>query len=172
MPEAIANQYFIRNFVTVKRPENDTGLEIILDGQGFYFSIAQTFSILFKKINRDVSTSYQLCVYRFSSLKPNITHEILKHLEDIGKVGYIVTQNVDNLHLKAGNKKVIELHGTAFRVTCLNCDHKICRHELQRVFQTLNPSMIATTQMIRPDGDVELSQVHDSHVYMYIFAMF
>ncbi|XP_011056948.1 PREDICTED: NAD-dependent protein deacetylase Sirt4-like [Acromyrmex echinatior] len=95
---------------------------------------------------------------RFSSLKPNITHEILKHLEYIGKVGCIVTQNVDNLHLKAGSKKVIELHGTAFRVMCLNCDHKISRHELQRVFQKFNPSMIATTQMIRPDGDVELSQ--------------
>lgn len=73
-------------------------------------------------------------------------------------MGCVVTQNVDNLHLKAGSRKVIELHGTAFRVMCLNCDHKICRHELQRVFQKLNPSMIAATQMIRPDGDVELSQ--------------
>ncbi|CAL1673076.1 unnamed protein product [Lasius platythorax] len=95
---------------------------------------------------------------RFSSLKPNITHEILKDLESVGKVGCIVTQNVDNLHSKAGSKKVIELHGTAFRVMCLNCDHKICRYELQEVFQKLNPSMVATTQMIRPDGDVELSQ--------------
>ncbi|XP_011707722.1 PREDICTED: NAD-dependent protein deacetylase Sirt4-like isoform X1 [Wasmannia auropunctata] len=95
---------------------------------------------------------------RFSSLRPNITHEILKHMEYVEKVGCVVTQNVDNLHLKAGSRKVIELHGTAFRVMCLNCDHKICRHELQRVFQKLNPSMIAATQMIRPDGDVELSQ--------------
>ncbi|KAL0129043.1 hypothetical protein PUN28_004029 [Cardiocondyla obscurior] len=95
---------------------------------------------------------------RFFSLKPNITHNILKYLEDIGKVGCIVTQNVDNLHSKAGSKKVIELHGTAFKVMCLHCDHKIFRHKLQEVFQKLNPSMIATAQMIRPDGDVELSQ--------------
>ncbi|XP_070151244.1 NAD-dependent protein deacylase Sirt4 isoform X2 [Polyergus mexicanus] len=95
---------------------------------------------------------------RFSSLKPNVTHKILKDLEYVGKVGCIVTQNVDNLHSKAGSKEVIELHGTAFRVMCLNCDHKICRYELQEVFQKLNPSMIAITQMIRPDGDVELSQ--------------
>jgi len=107
-------------------------------------------------------------VYRFSSLKPNITHEILKHLEYVGKVGCIVTQNVDNLHLKAGSKKVIELHGTAVRVMCLNCDHKISRHELQRVFQKLNPSMIATSQMIRPDGDVELTQVYTSHICIYV----
>lgn len=95
---------------------------------------------------------------RFSSLKPNITHEILKDLEYVGKVECIVTQNVDNLHSKAGSKKVIELHGTAFRIMCFNCDQKIYRHELQEVFQKLNPSMVATTQMIRPDGDVELSQ--------------
>lgn len=95
---------------------------------------------------------------RFSSLKPNITHKILKDLEYVGKVGCIITQNVDNLHSKAGSKEVIELHGTAFRVMCLNCNHKICRYELQEVFQKLNPSMVAITQMIRPDGDVELSQ--------------
>ncbi|XP_014479968.1 PREDICTED: NAD-dependent protein deacylase Sirt4 isoform X2 [Dinoponera quadriceps] len=95
---------------------------------------------------------------RFSSLKPNITHLILKDLEYVKNIGCIVTQNVDNLHSKAGSKKIIELHGTAFKVKCLNCDHKICRYKLQEVFQELNPSMIATTQIIRPDGDVELSQ--------------
>lgn len=49
---------------------------------------------------------------RFSSLKPNITHKILKNLEYVGKVGCIITQNVDNLHSKAGSKEVIELHET------------------------------------------------------------
>lgn len=96
---------------------------------------------------------------RFSSLKPNVTHKILKELEDIGKIQCLITQNVDNLHSKAGSKNVIELHGTSYRVICLNCDHKICRYELQKIFQKLNPSMTATTQMIRPDGDVELLQV-------------
>lgn len=93
----------------------------------------------------------------------------MKRLEHVGKIECIVTQNVDNLHSKAGSKKVIELHGTAFRVMCLNCNRKICRHELQRVFQELNPSMIATAQMIRPDGDVELSQVYDNYIYMYMY---
>ncbi|XP_020278661.1 NAD-dependent protein deacylase Sirt4 [Pseudomyrmex gracilis] len=103
---------------------------------------------------------------RFSSLKPNVTHKILKELEDIGKIRCFITQNVDNLHSKAGSKNVIELHGTSFRVMCLNCDHKICRYELQQIFQKLNPSMTATTQMIRPDGDVELlqTQVEDFKV--------
>lgn len=90
-------------------------------------------------------------------------------MEYVGKVEYIVTQNVDNLHSKAGSKEVIELHGTAFRIICLNCNNKICRYELQEVFQKLNPSMVATTRMIRPDGDVELSQVkYNIQIYIHI----
>ncbi|XP_046417256.1 NAD-dependent protein deacylase Sirt4 isoform X1 [Neodiprion fabricii] len=95
---------------------------------------------------------------RFSSFVPNSTHKILKNLEDAGKVSCVITQNVDNLHFKAGSKNVIELHGTAFRVTCLNCDHKISRYDLQKILQQNNKDMKAEAQMMRPDGDVELSQ--------------
>ncbi|XP_076643981.1 NAD-dependent protein deacylase Sirt4 isoform X2 [Halictus rubicundus] len=95
---------------------------------------------------------------RFSSLQPNETHKVLKKLEDAQKVRSIVTQNVDNLHGKAGSRRVIELHGTAFRVMCLKCDHKICRYYLQEILDSLNPNMTATSQMIRPDGDVDISQ--------------
>lgn len=35
----------------------------------------------------------------------------------------IVTQNIDNLHYKAGNKEVCELHGSVFRNYCMKC-HK------------------------------------------------
>ncbi|XP_012340533.1 NAD-dependent protein deacylase Sirt4-like, partial [Apis florea] len=76
----------------------------------------------------------------------------------IGWPRYIITQNVDNLHTKAGSKKVIELHGTAFRVMCLNCNERICRYYLQDIFDRINPNMTITSQMIRPDGDVELTQ--------------
>lgn len=65
------------------------------------------------------------------------------------------------MHTKAGSKKVIELHGTAFRVMCLNCNERICRYYLQDIFDRINPNMTVTSQMIRPDGDVELTQVND-----------
>ncbi|XP_043797500.1 NAD-dependent protein deacylase Sirt4-like [Apis laboriosa] len=95
---------------------------------------------------------------RFSSIKPNNTHKILTKLENANKIRYIITQNVDNLHTKAGSKKVIELHGTAFRVMCLKCNERICRYYLQNIFDRINPNMTVTSQMIRPDGDVELTQ--------------
>ncbi|XP_046832238.1 NAD-dependent protein deacylase Sirt4-like [Vespa crabro] len=95
---------------------------------------------------------------RFSTFQPNDTHKVLKDLEEIGKISCIVTQNVDNLHTKAGNKNVIELHGTAFRVMCLNCNHKMERSNFQNILKELNPLLNSHSEMIRPDGDVDLTQ--------------
>lgn len=41
---------------------------------------------------------------------------------------------------------------------CLNCNERICRYYLQDIFDRINPNMTVTSQMIRPDGDVELTQ--------------
>jgi NAD-dependent deacetylase len=46
--------------------------------------------------------------------KPNAAHEAIARLEET----FVVTQNVDGLHARAGSKRVIELHGNIFRVRC------------------------------------------------------
>jgi NAD-dependent deacetylase len=45
----------------------------------------------------------------------------------------VITQNIDNLHQRAGSspQKVIELHGTAVSVSCLSCRKKYPREEVQ-----------------------------------------
>ena len=50
---------------------------------------------------------------RFSSVTPNASHTCLAAWERCGKVGCVVTQNVDRLHHKAGTSNVHELHGKA-----------------------------------------------------------
>jgi len=64
---------------------------------------------------------------------PNGAHLALKALEDTGKLLAIVTQNIDHLHHRAGNspEKIIEIHGTAFSVSCLSCGKKYGRDEIQ-----------------------------------------
>jgi NAD-dependent deacetylase len=56
--------------------------------------------------------------------EPNTAHLALIELERSGLLRAIITQNVDELHQRAGSspEKVIELHGTMFRVECLSCD--------------------------------------------------
>ncbi|PSN44395.1 NAD-dependent protein deacylase Sirt4 [Blattella germanica] len=97
---------------------------------------------------------------RFSSFKPNLIHDIICDLElKHEKVSCVVTQNVDRLHSKAGSRNVIELHGSAFKVICISCNNTIDRHVFQTVLEKLNPTMKSTTDMIRPDGDVDIPQV-------------
>jgi NAD-dependent deacetylase len=61
--------------------------------------------------------------------KPNEGHFAIARLVDTGKVGHVITQNVDNLHQDAGvpEHQVIELHGNAGYATCLICG---LRHQL------------------------------------------
>lgn len=55
------------------------------------------------------------------NIEPNTTHKYLKKLEDKGKLKAIITQNIDGLHEKAGNKNILLLHGTIYKNYCLNC---------------------------------------------------
>lgn len=70
----------------------------------------------------------------------------------------LITQNVDTLHTKAGHKNVIEIHGNGYKVICLGCPFTIDRHELQHILTTMNPTPVKTSEVLRPDGDIELSK--------------
>jgi len=65
--------------------------------------------------------------------QPNAAHKAVVELEKMGKLDCVITQNIDNLHQRAGNspEKVIELHGTAISVSCLSCRKKYTREEIQ-----------------------------------------
>lgn len=54
---------------------------------------------------------------------PNAAHYAIVELEQMGKLSALVTQNVDNLHQKAGSNPALirELHGNMQMLVCLNC---------------------------------------------------
>ncbi|MFX1517687.1 MAG: NAD-dependent deacetylase [Promethearchaeota archaeon] len=55
--------------------------------------------------------------------QPNPAHMALAELElEYGKLKSVITQNVDFLHSRAGNTKVLEIHGTTQTSRCLSCD--------------------------------------------------
>ena len=65
--------------------------------------------------------------------EPNAAHRAVAALEEAGRLGAVVTQNVDGLHQVAGNSpgKVIELHGTAREIGCLSCGARTPRERIQ-----------------------------------------
>lgn len=94
---------------------------------------------------------------KFGYFLPNSSHVALAQWEKKGKVHWLVTQNVDALHYKAGSKHVTELHGSAHRVMCLGCDHRMSRPEMQNLIDSYNPSWSAHSEEMAPDADVQLS---------------
>ena len=94
----------------------------------------------------------------FSSFTPNIAHKALATLEHRGRLHWLVTQNVDNLHHEAGSRRLTELHGTVFSVTCLSCKQVISRSEMQEKILSENPSWNVQPEEFAPDGDVFVSE--------------
>jgi NAD-dependent deacetylase len=67
---------------------------------------------------------WQFMVDRLGSIvraEPNRAHYALVELERMGKLSSVITQNVDGLHIKAGSRNVIELHGNVREAVCLSC---------------------------------------------------
>jgi NAD-dependent deacetylase len=66
---------------------------------------------------------YRSGIFIDENIKPNAAHYAIAELERMGKLECVITQNVDNLHQKAGvpAEKVIELHGNMKWVKCLSC---------------------------------------------------
>lgn len=57
-------------------------------------------------------------------IKPNLGHYALVDLEKNFQEFTIITQNVDNLHVMAGSKNVIELHGNIKNTYCIKCGYR------------------------------------------------
>ncbi|MFP4477150.1 MAG: SIR2 family NAD-dependent protein deacylase [Desulfatibacillaceae bacterium] len=52
---------------------------------------------------------------------PNPGHKALADLEEAGALAAVVTQNVDDLHGRAGTRTLFELHGNVYRMRCMSC---------------------------------------------------
>jgi len=56
-----------------------------------------------------------------ANAKPNAGHLALAELERIGTLGCVITQNIDDLHTQAGSRNLLEIHGNARLLRCLEC---------------------------------------------------
>ncbi len=81
--------------------------------------------------DRDPSLVWEFYHYRREVMRsklPNAAHlaiaDFQKRLDDQGRRCTVITQNIDELHTRAGSSHVIELHGSLFRVRCIDCDRE------------------------------------------------
>lgn len=91
-----------------------------------------------------------------ATARPGAAHHALARLEAAGRVGMLLTQNVDGLHEAAGSRQSIDLHGRIDTVRCLGCETRTPRAELQQTLRARNPAWAALEAGAAPDGDADL----------------
>lgn len=60
-------------------------------------------------------------VQQIMTAQPNPAHLALAHMEAVGPLTGIITQNIDVLHTKAGSQTIYEVHGHLRDATCMHC---------------------------------------------------
>jgi len=71
----------------------------------------------------------------FTSAEPNVAHRTFANWEKSRRIRGLITQNIDGLHEIAGSCNVLELHGTARKVGCLDCSARFDAEVMLRRFE-------------------------------------
>jgi len=83
---------------------------------------------------------------------PNRGHKALAYLEKAGIVKSVITQNVDNLHQKAGSMNVIEFHGNMLFARCLKCGKKFGYEQVLKVLEQGLTPRCRCNGIMKPDA--------------------
>ena len=84
---------------------------------------------------------------KVAAVAPNAAHRALAQLESAGAEVLLATQNVDGLHAAAGSRRVLELHGSLWRLRCVTCRSE--REDRQAPLDDL-PPRCACGGLLRP----------------------
>lgn len=102
---------------------------------------------------------------RIAEAQPNRGHFAIAQAESLGKIFQVITQNVDQLHQKAGARNVIDLHGRLDQVRCMSCELSLSRMHMDQMLAELNPNISRTGDFeFTPDGDAEVEAAADFKV--------
>jgi len=90
---------------------------------------------------------------RTRDARPNPAHTALADLQKDGRLGAIITQNIDGLHEAAGATEVLALHGHSRSATCLDCGtgHSIEVVETALDREELPACPDCSSNLVKPD---------------------
>jgi NAD-dependent SIR2 family protein deacetylase len=113
--------------------------------------------------------------FDWSSARPNQSHAAILKLQEMKKLAFLISQNIDNLHLESGiNPDMIaELHGNLSKMRCKKCGYKcdrvpdliecpLCGGELRTSVVNFGDSM--------PIDEVEKAEWHSKHADVFVVA--
>ena len=102
----------------------------------------------------------------FQQAKPNPAHLALAQMEEKGLLQCIITQNIDNLHQRAGSKEVYEYHGNSQQLICMDCRKKYMPSEVN--LESNPPCCSKDGGLLKPDfvffGEAIPARIHEKSV--------
>ncbi len=72
----------------------------------------------------------QIMKETIAAAKPNPGHLALVDLEQMGLLRCLITQNIDNLHRRAGSQNLAEIHGNTTLIRCIQCNARFSGDEV------------------------------------------
>ena len=110
----------------------------------------------------------------WDSVEPNWGHYAIVDLQKMGKLKFLISQNVDNLHLKSGISPdlLAELHGNVAQLRCMRCGKRVDRSEGRTrcgCGGKLVSSVVNFGEPL-PERDLRLSLEHSRRCDLFIVA--
>ena len=110
--------------------------------------------------------------------KPNAAHYALVEMEKMFLNFTLVTQNIDNLHLRAGSKNIVELHGNIERNYCLGCGRRYDGDQFDKIGSfrcrecggLIRPDIVWFGEMLPPDQWEMAESAAEGSDIMYVIG--
>jgi NAD-dependent deacetylase len=77
---------------------------------------------------------YRPRLHSLGDVEPNDAHRVLAELERRDLLAAVITQNIDELHHKAGSERVVEVHGSIRTSSCQRCGTEFERVDAEGLF--------------------------------------
>jgi NAD-dependent deacetylase len=108
----------------------------------------------------------------WSEMEPNRGHYAIRALQDFGRLKFLISQNVDNLHLKSGIRPglLAELHGNITQLRCRRCGTGVDKRTGSphcRCGGPLVPSVVDFGQPL-PENDLRDAFYHSEHCDLFL----
>jgi NAD-dependent deacetylase len=130
----------------------ESGVETFRGSNGLWSKLKPEELASFDAFLRNPELVWEWYNYRkkiVHDVKPNPAHYALARLQELVKDFTLVTQNIDNLHIRAGSTQVLELHGNIERSYCIGCGKYFANVEV--TLENKVPHCPSCNGIIRPD---------------------
>jgi len=130
----------------------ESGVETFRRSNGLWSKLKPEELASFDAFMRNPELVWEWYNYRkkiILDVKPNPAHSALARLEELANDFTLVTQNIDNLHRRAGSKNILELHGNIERSYCIGCGKYFAHGEITPEKKV--PRCSSCNGIIRPD---------------------